>query len=701
MATAAAPVDLGPLLAPSSIAVVGASADEAKPGGRTLAFLQRCGYRGRIYPINPGRSQIAGLPALASLEELPEPVDLVIFAVAAALVPDGLEQAGRAGARSAIIFSSGFREAGPEGADLERGLVEIARRHGITVLGPNCLGYVDVESRVSATFTVALQAQASLCLGPIGFISQSGAMGAAIFGLAQSEQIGLAFFVSTGNEAMVSVIDVLSHVAHDERLSVLLGYIEGVNDGRALVDAVRAARGAGKDVVLLKVGTTDVGRRAAASHTGAMAGSAQAWEAAFRRAGVLTARSPRDLLDLGCALAAPARPAGDRLGIVSMSGGAGALMADRAAQLGLAVPELGLNCRTKLARALPSFAALANPVDYGGAYGDPQAIIAAVRAVAEAPEIDMSVVFAGLSPGLAGVIEEPLARIAQETNKPLVVAWLGGPAEGLRALRALGVPAYEDPVRAVEIAAALRDSARPLPAAPPLPGTQPALRERLQDHGRRGLAEREVKALLRERGVPVSVERRARSADEAGAIGARFARPLAVKADAPGLLHKSDVGAVMLDVPPTLAAWAYEQVAAAAARAGHPAEGALLAPMAAAGVELLVGARWDEQFGPLIVVGAGGVTSEVLRDLQVELAPVDERLAREMLSRLRIAPLLGGFRGAPAADVGAAASAIAAISQLAAEAGDALAELDVNPLRVYPEGQGCAVLDAVAVVGAA
>jgi acetyltransferase len=490
-------------------------------------------------------------------------------------------------------------------------------------------------------------------------------------------------------------------VADHDRLTVLLGYLEGLRDGRAFVRAVRAARSAGKDVVLLKVGTSDAGARAAASHTGAMAGSAEAWAAAFRRAGAMPARGPRDLLDIGVALAGRQRPTGARLGIVSMSGGAGVLMADRASELGLSVPELGSETRARLAEVLPGYAALGNPVDYGGAYGDPEVIAATVRAVAESPEVDMVAMFAGLTPELAGAIEAPLAAIVQDTGKPLVVAWLGGPVEGVRTLRALGVPAYDDPLLAVEMAAALHDSARPLPEDPALPEPDASLRDRLRASGRRDLAEHEVKALLADRGVPVALERRVASAAEAAAAAAAFGRPLAIKADAPGLVHKSDAGAVLLDVDPAEAGAAYEQVVAAAAGAGHPADGALVAPMAAAGVELLVGTRWDEQFGPLIVVGAGGVTSEVAHDVQVELAPIDATLAREMLSRLRMAPLLDGFRGAPPADVEAAANAIAAVSRLAADAGDALAELDVNPLRVHPAGEGLTVLDGVAIVSPA
>jgi acyl-CoA synthetase (NDP forming) len=703
MSTATAP-DLHALFAPASIAVAGASADLGKPGGRVLDFLGQLGYAGRIYPINPRGGEIGGREVFTSVADLPEPADLLIVAVAAPLVVELLDAAGGAGVRSAIVLSSGFGEAGPEGVERERALVEVAERHEIALMGPNCLGYVDLGAGIAATFSTALQVTDKLRDGGIGFISQSGAMGASIFGLAQQQGVGLGTFASTGNEAVLDVAAVFDHYAGSENLNVLLGYVEGTSDGRRLLAALRATRESGIDIALLKVGTTESGSRAAASHTGALAGSDAAWDAALRRAGAIRVRSPHELLDAGPTLDSRRRPAGDRVGIVSMSGGAAVMMSDRAEELGFSIPPLDQATRARLAAALPGFAALDNPVDYGGAYGSPEAILATVAAVAESPDVDSVLVFVGLSPKLAGQIEPGLVAIAEHSDKPLVVAWLGGPEDSIRALRERGVPACADPVRAVELAALLRASSRPLPADLPLPEPDAALDAKLaglREDGRGQLSEHETMSLLADHGVPCA-EARAVSDPEAARSAAReLGGRVVVKALAPDLLHKSDAGAVELDLGPDEAAEAFGRVVAAAGAAGVPTERALIATMAADdGLELIVGSRWDPQFGPLIMVGAGGVESEVHEDVCVDLAPIDAEAATAMLERLRIAPLLQGFRGSPPLDLGAAAEAVAAVSRFAAAAGPTLAELDLNPVAVYPEGRGCLALDAAAVLEA-
>jgi len=692
--------NLDALFAPRSIAVLGASPDEGKPGGRCVAYLRRFGFAGTVLPLNPRYSEIGGLPCYPDLESLPEVPDLLLVVIAAKHVPAAVAQAATMGTRAAVILSSGFGESGAEGAAMERSLIEVAAATGIAVLGPNCLGYVDLAAGTCATFSTALQLGVELAPGPIGFISQSGAMGAAIFGLAQRAGIGLGTFASTGNEAVLDFPTVLSHFAGDPRLTTLAGYLEGTRDGRAFVAAARAARAAGKEVVLLKVGTTDVGQRAAQSHTGAMAGAAEAWKAAFRRAGAIRANGPEDLLDKSIALSrSRARPRGPRLGIVSMSGGAAVLMSDRAAEAGLTVPALDAATKARLGEHLPGFAAVENPVDYGGIYGDPDAIAATVGVVADAEEVDMTLVFIGLSHEQAGTIESRLAAVAEASGKPLIAAWLGGPEESIAALRRAGVPAYSDPIRAVDAAATLRDASLPLPPDPPPPSAPAELTAELAALGGGPISERATKRLLALAGVPIPAERFAAGRGEAAAAAAAIAGPVAIKAEAAALIHKSDAGAVALGVDPADAGDAFDRVLAAARAAGAAPSGALIAPMAPPdGLELLVGSRWDPQFGPLVLVGAGGVTSESDPDFAVELAPVDADTAAGMIRSLRLSPLLGEFRGAPAKDVEALAAIVAAVSELAAGAGPALQQLDLNPVTTYERGQGCLVLDAAAIL---
>ncbi len=698
------------LFRPASIAVVGATPDESKPGGRCIRFLRQFGYRGEVFPVNPKYETILDLPAFAGLDALPGPAELVVLLVAAKAVPDYLRQAAAAGARAVVVCASGFAEAGPEGRALQDEVAAIAAETGLAVVGPNSLGVIDLHSRVTATFTTGLQAEGEPLVGPVAFLSQSGAMGAIVMSMARSDGLGFGKIVSSGNEAVLDFTDFVDYFADDPQTELVLGYVEGLRRGREFVHAARRARAAGKLVCVLKVGKSNAGVKAARSHTGALVGSAQVYDAAFRRAGVLEVGDTRELLDLALARPGRNRAAGPRVGIVSMSGGAAVLMSDQCSAAGLTIGTLAQSTQAALSRVLPSFAGTDNPIDYGPVYGDPEAIRACVDAVLGDPGIDIGLVFIGASPRLAGVIEEPLAAVRARHAKPVIVAWLGGPAQGITRLRELGIPAYDQTGRAVAVVAHLVGA-----------GVEPgafadetvaddargqATRERLAELLRRGrstLTEREVKELLAPYAIPTVREALATSAEEADRLAREIAAPVAVKAEAPELLHKSDSGAVRLAVWPDEAGTAWEEVVAAAAavvgRAG--VRGAVIQPMARPGLELLVGLRYDAQFGPVVSAGLGGVTSEVLGDVATELAPVDHATARAMLGRLRSAPLLGRFRGAPARDVAALADVIVGISQFATEAGPLVAELDLNPVLVHAEGEGCTVVDGAAVIQAA
>ena len=690
------------LFAPRSIAVVGASPDLGKPGGRCLAYLSQVGYSGRVYPINPRYEEIAGLRAYGSIEALPEPADLAVFIIPAAAVPDAIAAAGRRRVRSAVVCSSGFGEAGPDGTALERRLAEAAAAADIALLGPNCLGYFDARHGIAATFSTALQLDAAAPAGRIALVSQSGALGAGIFSVGRLAHAGLGLFVSTGNETCLGVADVVGYLAHDPGVSTMLVYIEGMRDGRAFVEAARAARDNGKRVVAIKVGRTAAGVRASQSHTGALAGANEVWDAAFRRCGTLVAEDMQHLLDVGVALDAWPAAVGPRVGVVSMSGGAAAVMADRAAQAGLELPLLSEETRASLAHVLPAFAGTANPVDYGAVYGDPDAIEQTIRTVAAAPEVDIVALFVGLTPAYVGRLESRLASVAADMKKPLLVAWLGAPGTCLAELRSHGIPAYDDPSRMIDAAAALAFAARPMPPNLPVQASADSAAraglEELRNAGHANVPEGKMKALLARAGLPVVREEPAATPAEARQLAAEMGASVAVKVDAEGLLHKSDIGGVVLDVGVEEVEDAFARVVAAGAAAGHEVRGALVSQMAKPGLELIVGARWDEQFGPTVMVGAGGITAEVLGDVRVELAPVTVDQSREMLRSLRIAPLLEGYRGERPRDLVAAAEVVAAISRLAAEAGELLAELDLNPIVVYPEGEGCLILDAAAVL---
>lgn len=693
------------LLDPRSIAVVGASADLGRPGGRVVAALRALKYGGDVYPVSVKHPEIAGFATIASVLELPVGVDLVIIAVRADAVCAVLRDAGERGARSAVILTSGFRETGPNGARLEAEIAAVARQYRLDVLGPNCLGFVDLKRGLAASFTTALD-MATSSNGDVALVSQSGAMGAAIFGMAQSERIGISSFISTGNEAVLNFGQVLDRLVATSPPPALVGYIEGVQDGRALVRSVRAAREAGTRVAILKVGRTEAGQRAAQSHTGALSGSDKVWDAALRRCGAQRASSPTELLELSMAYSSIASPRGPRVAIVSMSGGAGVLMSDRASELGLATPAPDPATTQRLGELLPGFSATSNPIDFGAVYTDPQVMIDLVEIVARDSGFDAIALFVGLSPRLAGAFEEHLARIIQETGKPIVVSWFGAPPSGLPLLRELRIPATADPVRAIDMLEALVASGAALPedvrATRPTPLTREALADVTYSNGKCALSETRSKVLLQSAGIACNREVLVHSEDEAIAAAARIDGDLVVKVEAPDMVHKSDAGGVLLGVDPDHVATAYRQVTAAAVSAGFSPTGVIVAELVGSErIELLVGTRWDQQFGAVVVVGSGGTTSEIDDDVCIDLAPVSTSRAREMILSLRCAPLFEGFRGASPFDLAAAATAVAAASQLAAGLGIELQELDVNPLAVFPDGRGCVALDAVAIVSAA
>lgn len=689
------------LLTPRSIAIIGANPDPARPGGRVVAALRSLGYPGAVHPVSDKVREIAGYRCVASLDDLDGVIDLAVVVVRADRVPEALRDCGRRSIRNAVVLSSGFREVGGAGAALEQEIVDVAAEYSINVLGPNCLGFVDIRRKVAASFTTALD-YASDVIGDVALVSQSGAMGAAIFGIAQVENVGLSSFVSTGNEAVLGFADIVEELVGDTAPAALIGYVEGMADGRRFVEVMRAARRAGTRTAILKVGRTEAGQRAAQSHTGAMSGSDRVWDAALRRCGAQRAESPSQLLDLAMAYSSGAVPNGPRTAIVTMSGGAGVMMSDRAAELGLETPPLSVATVKRLGGFLPGFSAVANPVDFGGVYTDPKALVRLIETVAEDDGIDVVALFVGLTPSLVNRFESELAAIVQRVGKPVIVCWLGAPAEGLSNLRRARVPTAVDPIRAIDMVHALVASTDLLPRNPSSTLDQAGLTSLLRsipapDSG--VLAEAASKTLIQAVGIPVTTEVWVSTEADAVAAAADLGERVVVKVDAAGLLHKSDVGGVKVGVPRDDVGGAFRDVTEAARRSGYEPGGAIIAELAdQTRIELLVGTRWDPQFGAVVAVGAGGTTSEVAQDVCIDLAPVDADRAREMIESLRCAPLLHEFRGGPAFDVTAAAAAVAAASELASALGPALSELDINPLAVNVEGRGCVALDAAAVV---
>ncbi|MCY4077057.1 MAG: acetate--CoA ligase family protein [Acidobacteria bacterium] len=721
---------LDALLRPASVAVIGASNDPTRIGGRPVRYLRAGGYGGRIYPVNPRHPRVQGLPAFAGIAEVPEAPDLAIVAVPAPSVLATVEACAARGVRAAVVFSAGFAEMGAEGRRAQDRLGEVASSTGMRIVGPNCLGVYNSELGAYATFSTTLE-DGYPTPGGVALVSQSGAYGSHLSLLARKRNIDIRYWVTTGNEADVTVPEVLGWMAEQDDVSVIMAHAEGITDPDALLRALRVARARGKPVVFQKVGVTEVGARAAQSHTASLAGADPVYEAAFRQFGAYRARDTDEVLDIAYAARFGLFPATPRVALVSISGGVGVQMADAAVGFGLDVAPLSDAAQARLKSALP-YASPRNPVDITAqAFNQVDLIGDNLGIVIEERQHDAVVAFFTYVAAADGMVE-PVRRAieaahARRPECPLVLS-IVAPPDVVRQYEAVGCPVFEDPTRAVRAVAALHRFGRsfaeharrptvgpgdePLgrPADGPVGGANdppsgpapravgaplPAAPAGLPDGP---VSEREAKRLLSAAGIPVVEEDLARTADDAARIAAAFGKPVAVKLCAPGVLHKTEIGAVVLNVATEDGVRdAYETVTsrARAADPAAPIEGALIAPMVSGGIETILGVRNDPTFGPVVMFGLGGTLVEVIDDVSFRVAPFDEAEARRMIAETRAGKVLRGVRGRGPYDVPAVASALARLSAFAAAHGDRIESAEINPFVVLQEGQGAIALDAV------
>lgn len=689
---------LAALLDPRSVAVVGASSDAGKAGGRPLHYMLQTGYDGALYPVNPHRSEVLSLRAYPSLADLPEVPDLCVIAVPVDHVEQYLVQCGELGVRAAIVFASGYAETGDEGRARQQRLQQIAVAYGMAVAGPNCLGLVNARTGAAPTFTTALERRPHLEQGPISFVSQSGALGAFLLGMIQDEELGITHFVTTGNEAVLDLSDYVRYMLEDDQTRVIAGYLEGA-DGARLISVFGAALAQAKPLVLMKVGSSSAGAAASVAHTGKLVGVDAVYDAVFRRYAVTRAQSLDELLDFSRALAMNRLPAGSGVGIVSTSGGAAILLADWCDRLGLDVVKLAPATTERLEAALPWFAGRRNPVDTTGRpLWEPEMMHDTLAAVAADPAVDVVLCHVGLAPGPGRRIADELVRAAEAAGKPILVCWLREiDPEPHAELRRHGIPAFSDPVRMTRAAAATVDYARArgiaLEVAAPEPLTVGAVPDGkvVSEHAARGW--------LVDHGLPGLDEAVATSPPAAVAAAERIGYPVCLKVLSADVTHRSDIGAVRLGLTgPAEVTRAYGEIVAAVDRhvPGARIDGMLvMEQIATDGVELIVSGFRDAAFGPCVLCGIGGILAEVMRDTVIRPAPVGAAEARSMVEELRGAALLDGPRGTPASDVEAAAAAIARLSALMAGADPDVDTIEINPLLVLADGAGVKVLDAL------
>jgi acyl-CoA synthetase (NDP forming) len=682
------------LVHPRSVALVGASDNFAKLNGRPLKHLIEKGYKGAIYPINPKYMKIRHLDCYASIADLPEAPDLAIIAVPASDVIASIEALGRRGGKAAVIFSSGFGEMGEDGRALQEKLLATARAHGVLLCGPNCLGFCNAFDNVYATFSQYADGETGA--GPIAFVTQSGAFGTAIAALVRQRGLGLGYFINTGNESDISFAELMEMVVADPRISVVAGYLEGVRDGEALVRLAQRCQALGKPLVLTKVGRKASGARAAASHTGALAVDDSVLDAILRQYGVLRARNEEQMLDMLEALCQPRAATGPGLGIVTQSGGAGVMMADRAEEMGLTVPQVSATTQARLAEVMPAFGAAGNPVDVTGQFlAEPAILRDSVIRLLEDPDIHVAIVWLQLMHAHTETLVKVFADIAANTTKPVIVCWVAATPEAVRRLRELGLIVYGAGERAVEGAAALHRFHTQRKAA--------ALAQELDDVGPLAPgAQASVAAthLLQAAGIPMAPVALATTREEAIAHWRAFGKPVALKVESADILHKSDIGGVVLKLDDADAIGAaFANLMAIARRAVPEAriDGVLVQAMSSGHIELVMGAQRHPVFGMVVMVGFGGVLVEVLKDVVFRKAPFDRDTGLEMLAELRATRMLDGVRGAPAVDRGQIADMLARLSQWVYAARGSLEELDLNPVLVGADGPvavDCVVIGA-------
>jgi acetyltransferase len=697
------------LFEPRSVAIVGASETPGKVGSLVAANLREAKFQGRLYAVNPKYSQIAGLACFRTVGRLPEPVDLAVIATPAATVPGIVEQCATAGIHNAVVITAGFSEAGDEGKALERQLLEAAHAGHVRLLGPNCVGLMRPPAGLNATF-----ASGNALPGTLALVAQSGAVCTAMLDWATPNGIGFSSVVSLGGSADVDFGEVIDYLAADEKTRHILLYIEGVRDGRRLVSSLRAAART-KPVILMKVGRHPAGSRAAVSHTGAVVGIDDIFDAVVRRTGAIRVDSLAELVGAAQALAANPKPRGERLAIITNGGGPGVMAADRAADLGIPLATLSRATGERLAPVLPANWSHGNPLDLIGD-ADASRYRAALEACLADPGVDGMVVI--LSPQAMtrpDEVADVLLEKARGAPKPVIGCWMGEATVGASRLRLRkeGVSVFMGPDLAVESFAHLTSYYRgqselmqaPGPLAhmePPDLATARALIATVIAAGRGIMTATESKALLAAFRIPVVRSVVAATEREAIEAAAALHGPVAMKIDSPDITHKSDVGGVKLGVfgaGPVAAA--YREIVDAAARhaPGARVHGVSIEPMATpeSGRELMAGIVRDAIFGPAITFGAGGIAIEILRDRAVALPPLNANLVEGMIRGTRVARMLGDFRNMPAVDRAALDAILLRVSEIACELPE-VQELDINPL--FADEHGVIAVDARVVVKA-
>jgi len=679
--------DLSSMLAPTSVAIIGASDTPTRIGGRSIGYMLQRPFEGRIYPVNPQRSTVQGLAAYPSINALPEAPDVAIVALPASLVPDTLDDLAAKGTRSAVVFSSGFAEVGPDGAALQELIAARAKVAGMQLLGPNTLGLINTRRNFWGTFSSSIEAGWPE-IGTIGIASQSGAYGAHMLSLAVARGLGLSAFVTTGNEAGITATDAIGWMAEDDNTNVIIAYLEGIKDGERLIKALETARAARKPVIVMKAGRSALGGEAAQSHTASLAGNDAVVDAILRDCGALRIHNTQAALDFAEAAVKRIYPVGNTLGVLTVSGGAGILIADDAEQLGVPMPALPEQTQSEL-KGLLSFAATRNPVDCTAqAFNQIELIGDFGTKLVETGGYKSLLIFlshAGGHRSTVPALRGQLQRIREASPDCLAALSVIAPPEIVTMYQEDGFLVYDDPARAVSAIAAMGRlgeafSSRPQPASPNLlPGRAFSATPN----------EAECKAIFADAGITVPTEVIVTTADDAVDAAEQIGFPVVMKIVSPDILHKTEIGGVLTlvsDAEQARSGFATLMERARFARPEARIDGVLVAQRIDKGVECLMGVQRDPVFGPMAVFGLGGIFVEVLQDVVLRRCPFDEATAMGMIRSIRGLPLLTGARGQQSVDLDALAQMLSRLSWLAIDLGPDLRSIDINPVIATAAG---------------
>ena len=677
------------LLRPQSVAVIGASDNPARIGGRPIYSMLKDNFQGKLFPVNPNRDIVQGLQAYPNISSVPVPVDSAVISVPENVALQVIKECAESGVKSAVVFTSGFAETGTAGLDAQHQIAKIASESGMRILGPNCLGVFNLSTGWFGTFANTL-ASKKIPNGPIGIVTQSGAYGGHLFTITQNRGVGTNYWVTTGNEVDIDVAEVIKFYASEPEIRVIISYAEGIKNGNRMREALQAARNAKKPVIFMKVGSTEAGARAAASHTASLAGEDAIYDGLFKQYGVYRAETTEEMADVAYACQFGRYPNGPKIGLQTISGGIGVQMADAASKKGFDVAPLPKSTQEKIIKLIP-FAGVNNPVDFTGQVLNERKLLEdSMRFVIDEADYDSQILYLAslpISEFTKDISLEIFTALRKRYPEELMFLSMIGPQESRKPYEEIGYPCFEDHSLAVRAMAALKYFAEVFKQGKQkvIASTKGNKLARLE----KNISEFEAKSILSAAGIPANREFLTQSCEEAIEAQKTIDGPVVLKVASPDIPHKTEIGGVLLNLTTKEEVEESYQKLITNVQSNAPKakiDGIIVAEMITGGIETVLGVTKDPVFGPTVMFGLGGVFVEVLKDVTFRVAPFGPEEAHRMIDEIRGRAVLDGARGAPPADLDALANAISKLSIFAAENSDTIQTIDINPFLALPKG---------------